>query len=435
MSHVVIDLGEARDEPVPARRRDTRWPWSARAAAVAAVLLSVAALGASTAPVPAPVEVWREPSVTRYDVVGGVIVAHHPRGNELVGYDLADGRRRWSLPDEADGGFYPLDGYVTISKQTLNSAETRSAFLDPATGRTVLWTTYIPLGAPAPDRLTMFSQQLDDSVRFRVASADTGATREVLRLPANTVWQGSRDSSQVLWLTVADGTLHLSDLFTGAVVSRPGALPPRRTYDVVGFTATPTLWIIYRYARGELWLDAFAADDLSPRWAVTLPAPEGEEDPTYVRVAVGSCGPVICAAVGGRNGEVLSTRLLDPADGRQVRVVDRAVWPVGPSRWQAAEPAPGVAPPTASLVDVLTGAVPFPAWNFEHAVDERRYLLTARRPAGTAIGVFDTATGRLTPAGTIPTGYGECHLAPPYLMCLALSDRTLVTWRLRAPLP
>ncbi|GAA1772154.1 hypothetical protein GCM10009681_49450 [Luedemannella helvata] len=431
---MIIDLGEwgdSRPPPValpagsPAvRRRRARW------LAPAVALLTLVALAGSAPPVERLRERWGLPSVWIFDQTADTLVAYDYATRAVTAYRLADGAPRWHRDGLDNPWILVVDDRVGIASD-VPSGWPRVEWVDAATGRGGVTINDSVIGEFPDGWFLTLRGDMSGTEFFRV-SPDTGERHALLRLTTDVVWDTDPAARRIAWWDTK-GVLRVRDLTTGVESRRDTdlrpTLPAPGGYLRGGISYHGGDWLLTEQVEGRIRVGSFEGTALIPRWTVGMPAQYTmESGEPFFSYAYG-CGPEVCVspAVG-------RTVFLDPADGRTRRELPYELSAIGSTAWQLVNTAAAAEEPHSTVINVLTGRMPYPSWEYlgETRVGSGRHLMRLDLGNRTGLGVFDEATGELTWLAAIPGPLNTCRLRPPYLTCQIASATTSVrVWEVR----
>jgi hypothetical protein len=457
MTGPVIELDRERAEvPLDGPVLPPRW-WRRLAVALVALLSGTVLVSAVPSWGGRLIEVARiDPaSVVTMRMTGSMLVAVMlDRGPRLVGYRLADGARRWSVPLDVGtvdlqvgGQLDVVDGVVLVGVGGV-SAATRTLAVDAASGRE-LWRSDLPpvFGLGRGDTVVLAAYLNPDGrpgeqaylgttgpwlpLLLRAVDARTGRLVWTYQVPAGSQTALPADPAgaapaSALAVISPDGRATVVDLATGArrtsatidttaVLRRGlGELPTWLTLGVYG-----DLLVLVIVSPGRPTLAAYQLPTLHPRWASTV---------STLDISVSRCGQWLC---------------LSDADGIHAIAMDTGapVWTLADAGhfkgwadgWMYDEPYP-VDPDDATLVDPLTRRVVLHLgrWRIPEPSETGPVLtmLAERDSTRTWLGLLATGP-RVDILGALPDlTLNSCDIGDGYLACLTTAGQLRI-WRYR----
>jgi outer membrane protein assembly factor BamB len=447
------DLVEAPpDEPgLPPRWR--RW----FGVALTVVLSGTALVAAAPPPGPRFIEVARldSASVVTMRMTGSMLFAVMLGGGpHLVGYRLADGVQRWSLPLGLSGTDLPVSGQIEIVDGTVlvsvagGPGTLRTVAVDAASGRE-LWRSDLPTvfgldtgssvvlgaylnpdGSPGPSAYPGTTGPRAPLL-LRAVEAHTGRLAWTYQVPAGSQTAlpsatAGTEPAQTFVVLSPDGRATTIDLGTGtertsatidaATITQPdrGDLPTGLALGVYG---DQLLLVTARLGRPIL--AAYRVSTLALQWTSAV---------SMMDVYVSPCGSWLC--VGDRYG----THAIIPDSGAPAWTMTGgngfSGWAAG---WMYVEPYP-TQPDQAALVDPVTQRVVLNLGRWRIAASSNigpvLMMLAERQSARTWLGLL-SAGPQIDVLGAV-TGVtkNSCEVGDGYLSCLT-TDAQLRIWRYR----
>jgi hypothetical protein len=456
MTGPVIELDRERAEvPLEGPGVPPRWR---RLAVALAVLLSGTGLVAA-APLAGSrlIELARvDPaSVVTMRITGSTLVAvMRDGGPHLVGYQLADGVRRWSVPlplDDVDvqvgGQLEVVDSVVLLSVSDVEAA-TRTVAMDATSGRE-LWRSDLPpvFGLGSGGRVVLAAYLNADGrpseqvylgttgpwlpLLLRAVDARTGRLVWTYQVPAG--WQtalpadpaGAAPANGFVVIS-PDGQATTVDLATGvrrtsatidttAVLQRGlGELPTWLTLGVYGDQL-----VLVTVSRGRPILAGYPLSRLDLRWTSPL---------STLDIKVTRCGPWLCAS----DGHSIDAIAMDTGAPAWKRT-DAGHFKGWADGWMYDEPYP-VEPDDATVVDPLTQQVMLHLgpWRIPEPSNTGPMLamLPERHSTRTWLGLLTTGPS-IDILGAVPDlTLNSCDVDDGYLACLTTTAQLRI-WRYR----
>jgi outer membrane protein assembly factor BamB len=457
MTGTVIELDREHAE-TPLEGPALPPPWWRRLAVVLVALLCGTVLVAAV-PLPGSrlIEVARiDPaSVVTMRIKGSMLVAVVlDRGPRLVGYRLADGARRWSVPldfgvvdVQVGGQLDVVDGVVLLDVASV-SATTQTLAVDAESGRE-LWRSDLPavFGLGRGDIVVLAGYLNPDGqpadpvylgttgpwlpLLLQAVDAHTGRPVWTYQVPAGSQTALPADPAGA---APADGLVVISpggqatvvDLATGArrtsatidataVLQRGlGELPTWRTLGVYG-----KLLVLVTAGPGRPALAAYQLNTLGPRWTSTI---------STLNVNVSPCGRWLCMS----DGHSIHAIALDTGAPAWT-LADAGHFKGWADEWMYDEPYP-VDPDDATLVDPLTQQV---------ALHLGRWRIPERSNAGPVLTMLAERHSNRTWLGLVTAGpsvdilgalpeltVNSCEIGDSYLACFTTAGQLRI-WRYR----
>jgi outer membrane protein assembly factor BamB len=450
--NATVPVGVPREEPgLPPRW----WRWLGVALTLA---LSETALVAAASPSGARlVEVARvdTASVAMMRVAGPMLFAVTlGGGTHLVGYRLADGAQRWSVPLDFSGTDMQIGGQIEVVDDAVpvsiaGLAAVRTVAVDAASGRE-LWRSDLPLvfgsnigrsvvlgaylnsdgipGSPAFPGAT--GPQLP--LLLRAVGARTGQLVWSYRVPAGSqtalpsATAGAEPAQgfvvispngQATTVDLASGTERTSATIDATAITRParGDLPTGLAFGVYGDQL-----VLVTTRRGGAILAAYQVSTLGLQWMLAISA---------VDVNVSQCGPWLC--VSDNHGTYAVTRDRGAPAWTMTNVGGFRGWAAG---WIYDEP-DAIQPDGATLIDPLTQRVVLDMGRWRILAPSNTgpvlMMLAERQSTRTWFGLLATGP-RIDVLGAVTelTPNSWCEVGDRYLSCLTTSSQLRI-WRYR----
>jgi hypothetical protein len=391
---------------------------------VAVLLPGSAALSRETVSIPLP-----QTGNGQFEVVGDLLFVVESR-TRWGAYDLATGRRRWSLErsDSASVGLWVSGDVLVDQRYGLGRA------FDPVTGEVrwagmrargdaISWSTFRAAPGAGAGVVAGYRWTAPDALAHRFAGVDlaTGAVR----------WQAVPELAVQLQLTgdpprvvsiAADGRVELRAPDSGEVLASrllPAATGRAGLTGGVQVIVLSDRLVLASHDPDALVLRGYAVDTLTPRWELAIPAaPDGS-----LWRPVERCGSMLCVGLVATVVDPVTGRVAWTARGRQ------PLHPVG-DRFLAYDQRGELR----ALVDARTGRTvrDLSGWRAvvpAGAAPDRLLLTRPAAGAGTRVARLDPASLALTDLGLLP---GRPELCRPYRSGLVCRDHDrLWVW----PLP
>jgi hypothetical protein len=446
---VIIDLGEMTaaklaDIDPPALDVAPRPPRNRRRRRLIAVALATVLLvSASSLPIDHDLPSVRLPiGVNARLMIAGttaIISDRRADANEVAAYDLASGRQIWRSPLVGTA----LNAQMFVASSTVVVETAHDVGYDQIEGFSLAtgarrWLLPALMVTPIPIGLLVYQRSDGNQIDATLIDPTTGDARWRTAIAGNCDVNLATDPAQ----TMASGLIEVCqdsrevvavDLATGAIRARahPDVFPPTGARRAVSVTATnnddlahgaPRLSIAYlgdvailatphRYPSRSL--SAYRTSDLTPLWSgVQITSSD----------MLTACGPDVCLAGGG------STQLaLDPATGQTVAAPPAAEADVGDVR-----PITGA---TTTLVVLAGGGRAVPASGIAsidfRAPDADGVSRAVRPPTGGNLWIAVAGDGKIRPLQFVPgVADSSCTAATSYVACTTAVD-ALTVWAIR----
>lgn len=443
MVGLVIELDR---EPAEAPRGGPRlrphtWRWLA--VAVAAAACGTALVAGNPLPGGRLVEVARvDPaSVVTMQVAGPMLYAVMAGGGpHLVGYRLADGAQRWSVPLTAGGadaqvdGFDVVDGVVVVTMR-IGLADVYTVGVDTASGRE-LWRGDLPrVGVSAGGTVVLGAYLSPDGSPGAAPFPGTAGPPQPLLLhgvavrTGRVVWarqvpagwravlpvnEGGAAPATGFVVVDPSGQATTIDLATGGV--RAAAAIDTVTTDqsnAAGVELFGDQLLALTTRQGRPTLTAYQVTTLGQQWAATLPT---------TQAFLSRCGPWLCAFY------LNATHAIDARTGAPAWTMTNSPQPMG---WLAGwiyEAADTTHPDAGALIDPVTQrvALHLNAWRISAPTADRVLLTEAAGPNDTWLGLVADGPS-IEVLGMVGAQLQDsCQVGDGHLACLTTGGQLLI---------
>ncbi|RLP85091.1 hypothetical protein EAD89_25010 [Micromonospora sp. BL4] len=421
----VIDLGELRHEPEPARlprpsRANGRPLRCALVLLLALVTLAAAGPPTRRAVVTLPARLGADVMVAGdLFLVIDPITPQTPQ-RRLAAFRLPGGEPVWQAPLPAQGRYWgvtPLAGMLLVTGYEMDSEGrgTLTVALDRATGA-YRWQQPGRASELADGNLLLYSGGEDEPVSMRAVDPCCGTVRWQLTGTRGEV--NYRDSGHGVDRVVfsrANGPIEVRDATTGAVLARTDGRPTGGAYTTVQLIDDLVLTV----GGAPSMVTAYGLDRLEQRWRT--PADEA--------LYPVDCGPVICLQTQSRG-----IRAVDRTTGQQVWSSDRWGW-VWPHAGELVATMLSSAGPGSEQLVVLD------PWTGRVLADLDRWELAGSDPGAPMIGLrrhpdggllvaeLDVHAGTARVLDVLPDASGLCQASVDRLLCRRL-DGSYGLWQL-----